>query len=75
MVVGVICDADVFVNKGPTVFNEQERCSQLAECKWVNEVHIVDTYDVQISDMDRFNCEFYAHGDDAALNKDGIDAA
>ena len=25
--------------------------------------------------MDRFQCDFYAHGDDAALNKDGVNAA
>ena len=46
LVVGIVCQADVLINKGPTVFNDEERCSQLSECKWVDEVHVVDTYDV-----------------------------
>ena len=42
----LLINSDRAVNeeKGPTVFNEQERLMMGKSCKWVHEVDIVDAY-------------------------------
>lgn len=38
LVVGVHSDAEIALNKGPPVMNEQERYAMVRACKWVDEV-------------------------------------
>ena len=38
LVAGVNSDADLLVNKGPTILNENERAEILRHCKFVDEV-------------------------------------
>lgn len=72
--VGVVSDEETLKAKGPTVFTAQERAFMISECKWVNEVQIDVPYTPTVSLLDLFHCDFYAHGDDLALNADGKDS-
>lgn len=74
MVVGVCSDIEVFNAKGPTVFNSEERAYMIKECKWVNEVVIDAPYTPTVDLLDSYNCQFYAHGDDIAIDANGNDA-
>ena len=73
MVVGVNSDAEILKNKGPTVLNCKERADILRACKWVDEVHEDTEYTVRLETLDRYNCQYYAHGDDPVYDVDGTD--
>lgn len=75
LVCGVCSDAEITNVKGPPVLKENERCAIVRACKWIDEV-IEDTdYTPSFELLDRYDCDFYAHGDDIALNADGVDCA
>ncbi|KAJ3345913.1 hypothetical protein HDU83_003586 [Entophlyctis luteolus] len=73
MIAGVCNDSSILLNKGPTVMNEEERYSAVAACKWVDEVARDAPYETSLDEMDRYNCDFCAHGDDVTTMADGSD--
>lgn len=73
LVVGVNSDAEILRNKGPTVLTCKERADILRACKWVDEVVEDTEYTVRLETLDRYNCQFYAHGDDPVFDVDGTD--
>ena len=73
LVVGVNSDEDIFITKGPSILNIHERCAIIESCKWVTEVERDTPYTVSEEVLDQYNCEGYAHGDDPAINSEGID--
>ena len=72
--VGVCSDSDVLKAKGPTVYTEMERADRIRECKWVHEVIVGVPYTPTVETLDMYNCQYYAHGDDVAVNEFGEDA-
>jgi ethanolamine-phosphate cytidylyltransferase len=66
-------DEEILKNKGPAVLNQKERSEILRACKWVDEVAEGTEYTVTEATLDRFNCQYYAHGDDAAIDVNGVD--
>jgi len=75
LVWGVNSDQEIKKVKAPPVFNGDERCAIVRACKWVDEVAQDTEYTPNVELLDRYNCDFYAHGDDIALNSDGTDCA
>jgi ethanolamine-phosphate cytidylyltransferase len=73
LVVGVNSDAEILKNKGPTVLTCKERADILRACKWVDEVYEDTEYTVRVETLDRYNCQYYAHGDDPVFDVDGTD--
>lgn len=73
MVVGVNSDEEILKNKGPSVLNCKERADIIRACKWVDEVYEDTEYCVSIDTLDRYNCQYYAHGDDPVISVDGTD--
>ena len=73
LVCGVNSDADILINKGPTILNCKERADIIRSCKWVDEVYEDTEYTVSIETLDRYNCDYYAHGDDPVYNAKGED--
>jgi ethanolamine-phosphate cytidylyltransferase len=73
LVVGVNSDAEILKNKGPSVLNCKERADIIRACKWVDEVHEDTEYCVSVDVLDRYNCQYYAHGDDPCIAADGTD--
>ena len=72
LIVGVNSDADLELNKGPTIFNVKERSEIIRRCKFVQEV-IEDTPYVPSEELlDSINCHFYAHGDDPVIDHTGF---
>lgn len=71
--VGVNSDADIIKNKGPPVLNCKERADILRACKWIDEVQENTEYTVSVATLDRYNCDFWAHGDDPCIDSDGVD--
>jgi ethanolamine-phosphate cytidylyltransferase len=60
------------INKGPTIFNGDERAEIVRRCKFVDEV-IPDTpYTPTTELMDSLKCQYYAHGDDPVINSEGF---
>lgn len=64
LVVGVNSDEEILKNKGPPVLTCKERAEILRACKWADEVIENTEYTVTIDTLDRYNCQYYAHGDD-----------
>jgi ethanolamine-phosphate cytidylyltransferase len=73
LVVGVNSDAEILKNKGPAVLNEKERANILRACKWVDEIAEATEYSVSEETLDRYNCQYYAHGDDPVIDSSGVD--
>ncbi|EDO31320.1 predicted protein [Nematostella vectensis] len=71
--VGVHSDAEIAHNKGPPVFNEEERYKMVRAIKWVDEVIENAPYTTTLETMDDHGCEFCVHGDDITLTADGTD--
>jgi ethanolamine-phosphate cytidylyltransferase len=71
-VAGINSDADLMKNKGPTIFNGEERAEIIRRCKFVDEV-IPDTpYTPTVELLDSLNCSYYAHGDDPVIDFTGF---
>ena len=62
--VGVNSDEEILRNKGPTVLTCRERSDILRACKWADEVVEDTEYSVTVETLDKYNCQYYAHGDD-----------
>lgn len=69
---GVHNDEEILRNKGPTVFTQDERMCIVEACKWVTKAIPDSPYTVTVDWMDKFNCDCNVHGDDIALNADGV---
>lgn len=74
LVVGVHNDEEIMRNKGMCVMTYQERLTMVRACKWVDEVSENAPYSASEEWLDAVNCRYIAHGDDIAINSDGVDA-
>ena len=68
---GVNSDEDILLNKGPPILNCKERADIIRACKWVDEVYEGTEYVVSIDTLDRYKCDYYAHGDDPVFGPNG----
>lgn len=73
LIVGVHTDEDIEKHKGPPVFTEGERYKLVNGIKWVDEVVEGAPYITSLETLDKYNCDFCAHGDDIATTADGVD--
>ncbi|XP_057295243.1 ethanolamine-phosphate cytidylyltransferase-like isoform X2 [Hydractinia symbiolongicarpus] len=73
LVVGVHSDEEIKKNKGPPVFNEEERYKMVRGIKWVDEVVKGAPYVTTLETLDQYNCDFCVHGDDITCTADGTD--
>ena len=64
----------VAANKGPPVFNEQERYKMVRGIKWVDEIVEGSPYVTQLDTLDEYSCDFCVHGDDITTTADGHDS-
>jgi ethanolamine-phosphate cytidylyltransferase len=71
--VGVNSDADLTRVKGPTIMNGVERSEILKHCKFVENIILDTAYTPTKEFLDEIGCGFYAHGDDPAIDSNGID--
>lgn len=70
---GVHNDEEILKNKGPVVFTLEERMTIIESCKWVTRAIPNSPYDVSVEWLDKYHCDCNIHGDDLALNADGIE--
>ena len=61
-------DSAIEAAKGPTILKEHERIAIISAVKWVDEVCHHSPYDVDETQLDKVNCQFYVHGDDPVYN-------
>lgn len=78
LVVGVVSDAEITLNKGPPVTPLHERMIMVSALKWVDEVIPDAPYAITEEFMkklfDEYNIDYIIHGDDPCLLPDGTDA-
>lgn len=74
LIVGVHSDEEVSKNKGPPVYNEQERYRLVKALKWVDEVVEDSPYCATVDLLEEQNCDFIVHGDDISVTASGDDA-
>ncbi|KAM1691417.1 hypothetical protein ACFX15_032498 [Malus domestica] len=78
LVVGVVSDAEIIVNKGPPVTPLNERMIMVNAVKWVDEVIPDAPYAITEEFMkklfDEYNIDYIIHGDDPCVLPDGTDA-
>lgn len=78
LVVGVVSDAEITLNKGPPVTPLHERMTMVQAVKWVDEVIPDAPYAITEEFMkklfDEYNIDYIIHGDDPCLLPDGTDA-
>lgn len=78
LVVGVVSDEEIIVNKGPPVLPMEERLALVSGLKWVDEVIANAPYAITEQFMNKlFNehkIDYIIHGDDPCLLPDGTDA-
>jgi ethanolamine-phosphate cytidylyltransferase len=73
LVVGVHTDEEITEHKGPPVFTQEERYEMVEAVKWVDEVVRGAPYVTTIETLDKYNCDFCAHGNDITTTADGTD--
>lgn len=73
LVVGIMSDEDIILNKGPPVLNREERYKMVSSIKWVDEVYSDTPYNLLPEHLDKYDCHFCAHGDDLLIGADGTD--
>jgi len=73
LIVGIHSDEEITRHKGPPVFTEEERYVMVKGIKWVDEVIRSAPYVTTLQTLDKYNCEFCAHGDDITTTLDGKD--
>jgi len=73
LTVGVHSGEDIALHKGPPVFTDQERYEMVRSIKWVDEVVENAPYCTELTTMDKYNCEYCAHGDDLTMDVNGVD--
>lgn len=72
--VGVISDEEVLRAKGVyPVYTCAERARIIGACRWVTGVIPETPYDVSLKFLASTGCDYVAHGDDLALNGEGVD--
>lgn len=64
LIVGVNSTAEVEAVKGKTVLTSDERVKAIAACKFVSVVEPETPYNVSEDILDKYDCQYYAHGDD-----------
>eukprot|EP01066_Platyproteum_vivax_P014937 Platyproteum_vivax@DN665_c0_g1_i1.p1 len=74
LVVGVVSDEEATKAKGKPIYSQQERTELIKGCKWVDEVVEGTPYKVTCALLDKYNCDYAAHGDDLAPCADGTDS-
>ncbi|KAM0036505.1 putative ethanolamine-phosphate cytidylyltransferase [Helianthus debilis subsp. tardiflorus] len=78
LVVGLVSDEEIVLNKGPPVLSMEERLALVSGLKWVDEVIADAPYAITEDFMNRlFNehkIDYIIHGDDPCLLPDGSDA-
>lgn len=74
LVVGVVSQDEIAINKGPPVMTASERLAAVRGCKWADEVIAETPFTLDLETMDRHNCHYCAHGDDITVDKDGVDS-
>lgn len=73
LIVGVHSDAEITKNKGPPVYNQEERYKMVKAIKWVDEIVEDAPYVTTLETLDQYDCDFCAHGDDITLTAEGVD--
>jgi len=73
LVVGVHSGEEIALHKGPPVFTDEERYEMVRSIKWVDEVVEAAPYTTQLDVMDKYNCQYCAHGDDLTMDVNGVD--
>ena len=73
LVLGINSDEEILKNKGPSILTCRERSEIARACKWVDEVYEGTEYTVTVDILNRYNCDYYAHGDDAVFDCNGVD--
>lgn len=71
LVAGCNSDEDLLLTKGPTIMNINERAEILRHCKWIDEIELDTPYCPTKETLERYNCAYYAHGDDLAIDATG----
>lgn len=69
--VGSHSDEEIMQYKGPPIMHADERYEALRACKWVTFVVENYPYVTRLKDMDRFEIDFVAHGDDISVDLNG----
>lgn len=69
--VGSHSDEEIIRYKGPPIMHADERYEALRGCKWVTFVVENYPYVTRLKDMDRFEIDFVAHGDDISVDLNG----
>merc|ERR1712062_112138 len=73
LTVGVHSGEAISTHKGPPVFTDEERYEMVGSIKWVDEVVENAPYVTQLKTMDKYNCQYCAHGDDLTMDVNGVD--
>jgi ethanolamine-phosphate cytidylyltransferase len=73
LIVGVHSDAEIRKHKGPPVMNEQERYKMIRAIKWVDQVIEDVPYVTTLEILEKYDCDFCAHGDDITTTAEGFD--
>ena len=73
LIAGLHGDADIANNKAAPVLNDNERAQIVAAVEWVDEIQTHIPYGNVLDTLERYACDFCAHGDDIAYNAAGED--
>ncbi|GBG74645.1 hypothetical protein CBR_g19052 [Chara braunii] len=78
LVVGLVSDEEIILNKGPPVTKMDERKVMVEATKWVDEVIVDAPYAITEEFMQKlfteYGIDYIIHGDDPCLLPDGTDA-
>ncbi|KAH9549269.1 hypothetical protein CY35_10G008900 [Sphagnum magellanicum] len=78
LVVGVVSDEEIKINKGPPVMSMDERVAMVRAVKWVDEVIEAVPYEITEEFMNKlfkeYKIDYIIHGDDPCILPDGSDA-
>ncbi|CRG95183.1 ethanolamine-phosphate cytidylyltransferase, putative [Plasmodium gallinaceum] len=72
VVVGINSDEDALKSKGVMpIYTQEERGALIGGCKWVDEVIIGTKYNVNMELLEKYNCDYAAHGSDLVCDRNG----
>ncbi|CRH01615.1 ethanolamine-phosphate cytidylyltransferase, putative [Plasmodium relictum] len=72
VVVGINSDDDALKSKGVMpIYTQEERGALIGGCKWVDEVIIGTKYNVNMELLEKYNCDYAAHGSDLVCDRNG----
>lgn len=69
--VGCHSDEEIIRYKGPPIMHAEERYAALRACKWVTYVVENYPYVTRLKDIERFEVDYVAHGDDISVDLNG----